>query len=135
MKVRVVFALGAGLALGSFAPAYAQGDAAAGKTLFDQKCATCHTLSSDPAHGLTGPNLMGVIGRTAGTIAGWDFSPALHDSKLVWTDENLHKWLTDPEALVPGSKMFMKVPSKFEREDVIAYIKSVSPKPAESKPQ
>jgi cytochrome c len=118
-------ALTVGLALTWFAPARAQGDVAAGKVVFDQKCSTCHTMSADPAHGLTGPNLMGVTARTAGTVAGWDFSPALRDSKLMWTDENLNKWLTDPEALVPGSKMLVKVPNRFEREDVIAYIKSV----------
>jgi cytochrome c len=123
----VLAALAAGFALVWFAPAFAQGDAAAGKIIFEQKCSTCHTMSADPAHGPTGPNLMGVTARPAGTVAGWDFSPALRDSKLMWTDENLNKWLTDPEALVPGSKMLMKVPNRFEREDMIAYIKSVNP--------
>jgi cytochrome c len=107
--------------------AFAQADVEAGKNVFTQKCQTCHTLSTDPAHGLTGPNLMGVIDRTAGTVEGWEFSPALKASGLVWNDENLHKWLTDPMALVPGSVMALKMPNKAEREDVIAYIRSVSP--------
>jgi cytochrome c len=107
--------------------AFAQADVAAGKNVFTQKCGTCHTLSADPAHGLTGPNLMGVIDRTAGTVAGWEFSPALKASGLVWNDENLHKWLTDPLAFVPGSTMTMKLPNRIEREDVIAYIRSASP--------
>jgi cytochrome c len=108
-------------------PAFAQADAVAGKTVFTQKCSFCHTLSTDPAHGPKGPNLAGVIGRTAGTIAGWEFSPALKASTLVLTEETLIKWLTDPEALVPGTTMTVKVPNRFEREDLIAYMKTVSP--------
>jgi cytochrome c len=108
-------------------PAFAQADVAAGKVGFTQKCSFCHTLSADPAHGPKGPNLMGVIGRTAGTIAGWEFSGALKASGLVLTEENLNKFLIDPEAVVPMTAMTVKVPNRFEREDLIAYIKSVSP--------
>lgn len=128
MKSGVILgALAASLALVWVPSAWAQADLAAGKIVFNQKCANCHTMSSEPAHGPTGPNLIGVVGRTAGTIPGWDFSPALRDSKIVWTEENLNKWLTDPDAFVPGSAMPMKVPIKFDREDVIGYIKSVKP--------
>jgi cytochrome c len=70
---------------------------------------------------------MGAIGRTAAAVEGWEFSPALKASGLVWNDENLQKWLTDPAALVPGSTMNMKLPNRIEREDVIAYMRSVSP--------
>ena len=126
MKSRIVFgALAASLALVWVASAFAQADAAAGQIVFNQKCANCHTMATEPAHGPKGPNLMGVIGRTAGTIEGWEFSPALRASGVVWTEENLNKWLTDPDVFVPGSQMPLKVPIRFEREDVIAYIRSV----------
>jgi cytochrome c len=69
---------------------------------------------------------MGVIGRTAGTIPGWDFSRALKASGVVLTEENLNKWLIDPEVLVPGSQMPLKTPSRLEREDVIGYMMSVN---------
>ena len=121
----IVAALAAGLALFSVAWAFAQADVAAGRIVFNQKCANCHTMATEPAHGPKGPNLMGVIGRTAGTIEGWEFSPALRASGVVWTEENLNKWLTDPDVFVPGSQMPLKVPIRFEREDVIAYIRSV----------
>jgi cytochrome c len=127
MNVRVALAALIFAPLVSVSPALAQGDAEAGKILFNQKCANCHTLSTDPAHGPSGPNLAGLVGRTAGTITGWEFTPALHGAGLTWTEENLHKWLSDPEALVPGTKMLVKVPSKFEREDLIAYIKTIQP--------
>ena len=126
MKSCTVFgALAASLVLVWVVPAFAQADLAAGRIVFNQKCASCHTMASDPAHGPKGPNLMGVIGRTAGTLAGWDFSPALRASGVVWTEENLNKWLTDPDVFVPGAQMPLKVPDRFEREDVIAYIRSV----------
>jgi cytochrome c len=105
--------------------AFAQADAAAGEAVFNQKCASCHTVTADLAHGLLGPNLVGVAGRAAGTIAGWDFSAALKDSKVTWTDENLNKWLTDAKAFVPGAQMDLRMPSRIEREDVIAYLKTL----------
>lgn len=128
MKSRIVFgALAASLSLVWAAPASAQADPAAGQIVYNQKCANCHTFGeADPGSAPKGPNLKGVVGRTAGTVVGWEFSPALRDSKLVLTEENLIKWLTDPEALVPGTKMTLKMPNRFEREDVIAYVKSES---------
>ena len=106
----------------------AQGDAAAGQAVFDQKCASCHSVAADLTHGLLGPNLVGVVGRTAGMVAGWDFSTALKDSKVIWTEENLNKWLTDSTALVARADMDLKVPSRIEREDVISYLKSLKAK-------
>ena len=116
-----------GLALVAASWVSAQGDPAAGQAVFDQKCASCHSVAADLTHGLLGPNLVGVVGRTAGTVAGWDFSPALKDSKVIWTEENLNKWLTDTTAFVPRAQMDLKVPSRFEREDVISYLKSLKP--------
>jgi cytochrome c2 len=106
-----------------------QADPSAGQGVFSQKCASCHTATPDLAHGLLGPNLVGVVGRTAGTMEGWDFSPALKESKVTWTEENLNKWLTDSTAFAPGTQMELKVPSRIEREDVIAYLKTLKAKP------
>ena len=105
----------------------AQGDPKAGQSVFDQKCAICHSVAADLTHGLLGPNLVGVVGRTAGTVAGWDFSPALKDSKVTWTEESLNTWLTDSTAFVPMAQMDLKVPSRIEREDVISYLKTLKP--------
>jgi cytochrome c2 len=130
MKSRLFFGVitvGLGFAASTFVGA--QADPAAGQTVFNQKCASCHTVTDDLAHGLLGPNLVGVSGRTAGTMAGWDFSTALKDSKVIWTDENLQKWLTDSAAFAAGVKMDLKVPSRIEREDVIAYLKTLKGKP------
>ena len=120
--------LGAGLAFLAIPGVGAQADPAAGQSVFNQKCSSCHSVEADLSHGLLGPNLIGVVGRPAATVAGWDFSNALKDSKVVWTEENLQKWLTDSTAFVAGAKMDLKVPNRFEREDVIAYLKTLKTK-------
>jgi len=119
---------GLGIAFLAVTGLSAQADPANGKVLFEQKCASCHTVSPDLVHGLLGPNLVGAAGRTAGTVDGWDFSDALKQSKVVWTDENLHKWLTDSTAFIGGAKMDLKVPSRIEREDLIEYLKTLKTK-------
>ena len=111
----------------------AQGDPKTGQSVFDQKCAICHSIAADLTHGLLGPNLVGVVGRTAGTVAGWDFSDALKESKVVWTEENLNTWLTDSTAFVPMAQMDLKVPSRIEREDVISYLKTLKPNETKAK--
>ena len=129
MQTRVVCcAVAVGLALLAGSRVSAQGDPAAGLNVFSLKCAACHSVTPDLAHGLLGPNLVGVAGRAAGTVPGWDFSAALKESKLIWTDENLKQWLTDPPALVPKTEMALKVPSRLEREDLIEYLKTLKAK-------
>ena len=120
--------LGVGLACLAITGLGAQADPAAGKVLFEQKCASCHTVSADLQHGLLGPNLVGVVGRTAGTVDTWDFSAALKDSKVVWTEDNLQKWLTDSTGFIGGAKMDLKVPARLEREDLIGYLKTLKAK-------
>ena len=117
-----------GLAFLAIAGLGAQADPAAGKVLFDQKCASCHSVSADLEHGLLGPNLVGVVGRTAGTVEKWGFSTALKDSKVVWTEDNLQKWLTDSTGFIGGAKMDLKVPARLEREDLIGYLKTLKAK-------
>lgn len=82
------------------APAQAQD---AGEREF-QRCISCHGV--DPAEtDLPGPNLRGVLGRRAGTLAGFDYTPELRASGLVWDRATLDRFLADPEALVPGTRM------------------------------
>ena len=68
------------------------------------QCAACHAVAKGAPHGL-GPNLWGVAGTKAGELAGYQFSPALKASGLVWDEATLDKWLENPRALVPGTKM------------------------------
>jgi cytochrome c len=99
------------------APDARPGDPAHGKTVY-QACMGCHSIDEDDV----GPRHRGVVGRTAGTVAGYAYSPALKGSHIVWDQVNLDRWLTNPQALVPGAKMFFAMPDPKDRADVIAYL-------------
>ncbi|MFA5900877.1 MAG: cytochrome c family protein [Hyphomicrobium sp.] len=112
----------AGFVLALPAVASAQ-DAEAGKKLF-MKCAPCHAVGPG-AKNKVGPELNGILGRAAASVEGFNYSPALKASGITWDDANLHKWLENPKALVPGTKMlFPGVKDEVERDDLIAYIES-----------
>ena len=98
--------------------AKAAGDAARGESLY-QGCQDCHSIEKNDV----GPMHKGVVGRTSGTVPGYNYSPALRNAKIVWTEENLDKWLTDPQQFVPGTKMFYEVNNPKDRADLIAFLK------------
>jgi cytochrome c len=104
--------------------ARAPGDAARGRQVFEKRCTGCHTLMRD----YEGPHLAGVYGRTAGTAKGFDYSDALKSAHIVWDDETLERWLTDPQTMVPGAAMDFFVKDAQERADVIAFLKQQSGK-------
>jgi cytochrome c len=100
------------------------GDAEAGKRLWDRTCANCHAMDFQGE----GPMHRGVYGRKAGSLADFDYSQALKDSTVVWDEVTLDRWLTDPQALIPGQRMNYKIASPADRADVIAYLKRESGK-------
>ena len=78
------------------------GDAAAGRLVF-RKCQACHSI--EPGKNMLGPSLAGVMGRKAGTEAGYNYSPAMKSADITWNPQTLDQYLTDPAKLVPGNKM------------------------------
>jgi cytochrome c len=106
----------AGWSLSVSARAQARPD---GKALFEKRCGGCHALDRDKE----GPRLGGVYGRTAGTIESFQYSEALKNSRIKWTEETLDKWLTDTEKLVPNNDMTFHVEKTDERSEIIAYLK------------
>jgi len=96
------------------------GDPVHGKALY-QGCAACHSIDDNDL----GPMHRGVVGRKAGTVKDYNYSAALKASGLTWTEANLDRWLTNPSALVPGTKMFFKIDDPQARADVIAYLKQL----------
>lgn len=84
-----------------------------------QSCQDCHSLDSNDV----GPKHRGVFGRKAGTVPDYNYSAALKNSGITWTEDALDKWLTDPQKLVPGSKMFFHLDAAQDRADVIEYLK------------
>ena len=93
------------------------GDATRGKTLY-QNCTACHSIDDDDV----GPRHRGVVGRTAGTVPGYPYSAALKASGIVWDKNTLDRWLTNPSAMVPGTKMFFLISDAQSRADIIAYL-------------
>lgn len=100
----------------------ATGDAARGKTAFTATCGACHALDANRV----GPMLGGVVGRKAGSVAGYAYSSAVKDSGKVWTEDNLNNWLQGPAKFIPGTKMAMVVGDEQKRADIIAYLKSTT---------
>jgi len=95
------------------------GDSAAGRAAFEKRCTGCHALDREKV----GPRLAGVVGRKAGAIPNFDYSDALKKSGIVWNEEILDKWLTDPESVVPDADMTFRLNDATERAAIIAYLK------------
>ena len=119
-------ALAAALAASAFTEARAAGNAAAGEKTA-AICRACHQMGPGAKNAI-GPVLNGVVGRKAGTYPGYDYSTANKNSGIVWTPEELDKYLVNPQKVVPGTKMiFPGLPSQQDRQNVIAYLETLSP--------
>ncbi|KKB11706.1 hypothetical protein VE25_11045 [Devosia geojensis] len=116
----------ASLALAVLVPASASaqeptGDPAAGETVF-RKCMACHRVGPD-ARNAAGPELNGIIGRQAGSLADFNYSPAMKDSGITWDAESLSAFLEAPRQFVQGTRMaFAGLPDAQERANVVAYL-------------
>jgi cytochrome c len=97
------------------------GDANHGKTLY-QACAACHSVDENDI----GPLHRGVVGRRAGSVPDYNYSAALKNSGITWSETQLNRWLINPSAMVPGTKMFFKLDNPQMRADIIAYLKTQS---------
>ena len=111
--VVVVLALGA-----TTAAAQASADAARGRELYESRCIACHSIDASRV----GPAHRGVVGRKAGSVADYDYSPAVKASALTWNAQTLDRWLADPEKTIPGQKMNYAVPTAADRADLIAWL-------------
>ncbi|HZV20775.1 MAG TPA: cytochrome c family protein [Hyphomicrobiales bacterium] len=121
LKVSV---LAAGLVWSASASA---ADATHGETVFRQNCKVCHAVGPGAKAGV-GPEQNEVIGSKAGSRPGFNYSAAMKEAGekgLVWSEENLEKYLENPKAMVPGTKMiFPGLKKPEDRADVIAYLKT-----------
>jgi glucose/arabinose dehydrogenase len=102
------------------ARAQSGGDPAQGQTFFSQDCALCHSVEA----GVTqqGPSLSGVFLRRAGSLGNFNYTAALKNSGLIWDAPTLDKFLTNPNALVPGTVMPISVADATNRQNLIAYL-------------
>jgi cytochrome c len=86
-------------------------------------CLACHSAAAENRP--TGPNLHGLIGRTAGTRQGFFYSEPLKTSGIVWSAETLDRFLTNPSAMVPGTFMMATVPDARQRAAVVQYLQGL----------
>ncbi|EAQ04932.1 cytochrome c family protein [Pseudooceanicola batsensis HTCC2597] len=119
------------------APAYSDGDAAAGENEF-RKCKSCHEIATADETlvrgGKTGPNLYGVVGRTAGTVEGFNYGDDLvraGEAGLVWDEAQLAAYMEDPRAFLRdylgdnSARSRMTFRLRKGSEDVAAYLATV----------
>lgn len=116
-----IFVAGLGLATAQAGAAAPAGNAAKGKALFST-CAGCHDLTTTAK---IGPPLKGVVGRKAGSVAGFSYSPAMQKAGVAWTPEKLDQYLAGPTAMVPGSRMGIRITDAQKRADIIAYLRTL----------
>jgi cytochrome c len=98
-------------------------DAAAGAIVFKQQCSGCH--STDQGKIIVGPSLFGIVGRQAGSMDGFKYSPANKNSGLTWDEGTLDKYITNPQAIVPKTIMpYPGLKDAAKRGDLIAYLET-----------
>ena len=95
-------------------------DTTRGKELYESRCTGCHSLDQDRI----GPRHRGLVGRKAGAVEGFEYSPALRASRIVWSAQTLDAWLANPERLIPGQRMNYSVPDAGDRAALIAYLEA-----------
>ncbi|MDB9706057.1 cytochrome c family protein [Pelagibacteraceae bacterium] len=108
----------------------ALGDLAHGEKVF-KKCSACHMIASGGKN-MIGPNLWGVIGRTAGSVSDYKYSKAMVAYAKQWNFEEMNGYLIKPQAYIKGTKMaFAGLRKEKDRASVILYLnsKSANPKP------
>jgi len=128
MKSLSVLVIAAAMSLAPVAgPALAAGDAAQGAHVA-LLCRACHSL--DPGRTIIGPSLHGLFGRKAGSLPDFSYSEAMKTAGadgLVWNEETLTKYLTDPKSFIPGNKMaFLGISDPARVADLIAYLKQAT---------
>ena len=109
------------LAIAATGEARAQ-DAAAGEKVFGV-CKMCHQIG-DGAKNAVGPVLNGVIGRQAGSVAGYNYSDANKKSGITWDEATFREYIKDPKAKVPGTKMiYAGLKDEQKTNDLVAFLK------------
>lgn len=92
---------------------------------FNNSCRTCHSVKEGDNR--LGPNLSKIVGRKAGSLPNYNYSPAMRDAGFVWDQDKLTRFMVKPDEIVSGNKMqpYGGV-SADEAAKVVAYLQSAS---------
>ena len=97
----------------------------AGEIMFQYRCRSCH--SDDMSHPSYGPPLKNIFGRKAGSVPGFNYSDALKNSGIVWTEEKLRAWIADNKSVMPGTRMrHVGIMDKAEQDFLLGYLQHIS---------
>ena len=123
---RLLIALGGAFALTLLAAGAATAqDATQGRTAFQANCAVCHMAVSN-GHSMIGPNLWGIVGRRAASVAGFAYSPAMQHANITWTSDQLSAFIQAPAHVVPGTRMpFAGLHNPQQVAAIVAYLSSL----------
>lgn len=95
-----------------------------GKGVFNNNCRTCHSWKEGDNR--LGPNLHGIVGRKAGSAAGFSYSEPMKSSDITWDEGSLDKFISNPDSVVPNNKMkpFTGIADATTRQQIIEFLKS-----------
>jgi len=96
---------------------------AADAELFRKNCQACHSLVADGVQ-RAGPDLQQILGRKAGTLAGFPYSQTLKEADFAWTAEAMDAWLTNPQSYLPGTYMMYRQDDPEVRGAIIRYLQA-----------
>ena len=97
---------------------------ARGKAVFESQCSICHSVA--PGVNSIGPTLFGVVGRSAGSVPGFEYTADHKKLGVTWDAATLDKYITNPRAMVPDTTMiYAGLKDDAKRADLIAYLETL----------
>lgn len=121
-RIGIALSIGGAILFLAARPSAAADGTAAGRTLYQSRCAGCHSVDADRI----GPRHRDVVGRAVASVPGYAYSPALKKLGGAWTPARLDQWLAGTQKMAPGSRMYLKMDDPAERKLIVAYLRSVS---------
>jgi cytochrome c len=102
------------------------GDVSSGQLVFNNACRTCHSIREGDNR--LGPHMRGIIGRKAGSLPNYSYSSAMRGANFVWDEENLERFMANPDEIVPGNTMkpYGGLASAESRVELIAFLKTLA---------
>lgn len=125
VALSAAIALHAGVAQAGMTDAGKKAMQAAGEIMFEQRRRSCH--ANDPARKAYGPSLIGVIGRKAGSLEGFEYSDAMKNSGIIWNKNTLRAWMADNDGFMPGTRMrHVGIDDRTEQDFLLTYLTNLS---------